>query len=307
MNIEVSPPHASLFPFHPLKSSGGTDTGTPAGLKAFKYLTPKLRLDEHSLSEEQVLAGSFHMVCSPERCMSLVRGIMARRKELAAASEVARPVFVWEPIPDLCTPEEFGRLREAIALVDVVSPNAEELVSFFPTASLRGGDGDGEGSLSQEAMAEKLLRLDSGKYMNAALVVREGAAGCTTYVGPNIKLHLAAFHRDGSRVRDPTGGGNTFLGALAMGMTGRVTPAETTSLGLDKIGLSSGGILLHRNLILGLVHATVAAAYAIEQVGMPNVSTTVAGRWNGESYRDRFDSYLNDERRHIASQLQQRQ
>lgn len=234
--------------------------------------------------------------------MSLVRGIMARRKELAAASEVVtRPVFVWEPIPDLCTPEEFGRLREAIALVDVVSPNAEELVSFFPTASSSGGNGDG--SLSQEVMAEKLLRLDSGKYMNAALVVREGAAGCTTYVGGNIKLHLAAFHRNGSRVRDPTGGGNTFLGALAMGMTGRVTPAET-SLGLDRIRLPSDKVLLHRNLILGLVHATIAAAYAIEQVGMPNVSTMDFGIWNGESYRDRFDSYLSDHRRHIASQLQ---
>lgn len=202
-----------------------------------------------------------------------------------------RPVFVWEPIPDLCTPEEFDRLREAIALVDVVSPNAEELASFFPLSSV--------GELSQESMAERLLRVESNKYMSVALVVREGALGCTTYVGSR-KLHLRAFHRDSSRVRDPTGGGNTFLGALAMGMTGRVTPVETS---IHKDSLSNGE-KLHEHLLLGLLHATVAAAYAIEQVGMPNVSATNPDRWNAESYRDRFISYLHSEESHIASQMQ---
>ncbi|KAK5063058.1 hypothetical protein LTR84_005134 [Exophiala bonariae] len=259
--------------------------------RAFKYLTPKLRLDENSLSEEQVLAQSFHMVCSPERCMSLIRGIMARRNVLVPNEE--RPVFVWEPIPDLCTPEEFDRLREAIALVDVVSPNAEELVSFFPAAS------SGDDRLSQEMMADKLLRVDSDKYMNAALVIREGALGCTTYVGRK-KLHLGAFHRDSSKVRDPTGGGNTFLGALAMGMTGRVAPVES---GVVKEDLWVGENSQH-NLLLGLLHATVAAAYAIEQVGMPGVSTTDPAVWNGESYLGRYHSYLDSEKTHVQGQLQ---
>ncbi|KEF57317.1 uncharacterized protein A1O9_05234 [Exophiala aquamarina CBS 119918] len=256
--------------------------------EAFKYLTPKLRLDELSLSDEQLLARSFHMVCSPQRCMSLINGIMARRKAIAPGE--SRPVFVWEPIPDLCTPEEFDRLRSAIALVDVVSPNAEELASFFPVST--------GGKLPQEIMAEKLLLLDSNHYMTAALVVREGAFGCTTYVGRR-KLHLRAFHQDGSRIRDPTGGGNTFLGALAMGMTGCVTPVETS---IHNCSLSSDGNL-HRYLHLGLLHATVAAAYAIEQVGMPNVSTTNPDRWNGESYQDRFKSYLDRQGNYIAKQI----
>lgn len=214
---------------------------------------------------------------------------MARRK--AIAPRESRPVFVWEPIPDLCTPEEFDRLRDAIALVDVVSPNAEELASFF-SVSLGG-------ELSQEMMAEKLLMSNSDHYMSAALVVREGALGCTTYVGRR-KLHLRAFHQDGSRIRDPTGGGNTFLGALAMGMTGSVTPVQTS---IQKDSLSSAGNL-HQYLHLGLLHATVAAAYAIEQVGMPNVSATNPDQWNGESYRERFKSYLGREGNYIASQMQ---
>lgn len=223
--------------------------------------------------------------------MSLIKGIMARRKTLAPNEP--RPVFVWEPIPDLCTPEQFDRLREAIALVDVVSPNAEELISFFPLAL------DGEQELSQDLMAEKLLRLDSDEYMNAALVVREGALGCTTYCGSK-KLHLSAFHRDSSRVRDPTGGGNTFLGALAMGMTGRVTPAKT-GLSKDDLWIDADS---HQHLLLALIHATVAAAYAIEQVGMPGVSPTEPGVWNGESYLDRFHSFLDAQKISIAGQFQ---
>jgi len=214
---------------------------------------------------------------------------MARRQ--AIAPRESRPVFVWEPIPDLCTPEEFDRLREAIALVDVVSPNAEELASFFPITS--------GGGPSQEIMAEKLLRVDSNSYMSAALVIREGALGCTTYVG-RTKLHLRAFHQDGGRVRDPTGGGNTFLGALAMGLTGSVTPVETS---IHKDSLSGAGDL-HQYLHLGLLHATVAAGYAIEQVGMPNVSATNPDVWNGESYRNRFRSYLTREGSYMASQMQ---
>ncbi|OAP55384.1 hypothetical protein AYL99_10357 [Fonsecaea erecta] len=302
----------------------------PNEFRAFKYLTPKRRLDEHALDDEQVWAKSFHMVCSPARCMALVKGIMERRRELRRRrrrrrhlrstvmggkgddkedggdddddeEDEDRPLFIWEPIPDLCTPEELSRLRDAAACVDVVSPNADELEAFFK--------GMPEISSSRERMVASLLGLDrrdnnSGEQKvclgtAAALVVREGAQGCTTYIGSTRGLHLPAYHHQRKdKVVDPTGGGNTFLGALAIGMTGTTTPGEE-----EVLGLPDETVFREKRLLLALLHATIAAGYAIEQVGMPAVSTEDGDCWNGEAYPARFREYVNRERDHILAQL----
>lgn len=264
------------------------------GRKAFKYLTPKLRLDEDSLSDEQIQARSFHMVCSPARCMSLVRGIMSRRQKLldSSSSKNARPIFVWEPVPDLCSPEELGRLRDAARHVDVVSPNADEFASFFTSMPH---------CQSREAMVEALLGLRDEKPLGTALVVREGAAGCTAYVGRRT-LHLMAYHQSKERVVDPTGGGNTFLGALAMGMTGSTCPGVSV-FDDSRLRSESSSRFVDEKLLLGLLHATVAASYAIEQTGMPRLSVTDPDVWNGEAYQERFMQYFGRAREHILDQL----
>jgi hypothetical protein len=276
--------------------------------RAFKYLTPKLRLEERDLSDEQVLARSFHMVCSPGRCISLVDGILNRRREVLRArgidpdgvdEEALRPVFVWEPVPDLCTPEELLRLRDAAGHVDVVSPNAEEFASFFQ------GMPDCE---ARERHVQWLLRVGNGgsilngeeqKALKTMLVIREGAQGCTTYTARNMKgLHLRAHHQSSTKVVDPTGGGNTFLGALAIGLAGTTTPEESIIEDLDVP-------MDQKRLLLALIHSTVAAGYAIEQIGMPSVLATDGDSWNGERYPDRFVEYFEREREHIISQLSQ--
>ncbi|KAJ9614592.1 hypothetical protein H2200_002729 [Cladophialophora chaetospira] len=269
--------------------------------RAFKYLTPKLRLEERDLSDEQVLARSFHMVCSPARCMSLVDGILDRRKRLLSGQglspegveEEPRPIFVWEPVPDLCTPEELVRLREAAGHVDVVSPNAEEFAAFFKEMP---------GCGTRESQVEWLLgtRRENGaskRPLNTVVVVREGANGCSMYSGFHEKhLHLHAHHQSKEKVIDPTGGGNTFLGALAIGLTGITIPDESI---LDDLGFPAD----QKSLLLGLVHATVAAGFAIEQIGMPTVSAMDGDSWNGHRYPDHFVEYLKREREHIVSQL----
>lgn len=270
--------------------------------RAFRYLTPKLRLEKTDLSDEQALAKSFHMVCSPARCMSLVEGILSRRRNLLRgrnldpdeAGNERSPIFVWEPVPDLCSPEELNRLREAAGCVNVVSPNAEEFASFF--REVPGYD-------SRESQVEWLFRMkrsqngDNERPLKTMLVIREGAHGCSTYTAlKNEGLHLRAHHQSKEKVVDPTGGGNTFLGALAVGLTG-ITTADDTSLCDSDISAEQ------RRLLLGLVHATVAAGYAIEQTGMPNVSATDGDIWNGERYSDRFIEYLEREREYIARQL----
>ena len=277
----------------------------PNEYRAFKYLTPKIRLEETDLSDEQVLAGSFHMVCSPARCMKLVNGVRNRRRDLLRkrgrsfdlADREEAPVFVWEPVPDLCTPEELARLREAASHVDVVSPNAEEFASFFTEMP----DFQKTGSQVRWLLGDGTsLNGDRNGALETVLVIREGAHGCTTYMSRNLKgVHLRAFHQSKAKVVDPTGGGNTFLGALAIGLTGTTTPREDV---LDDLGIPSD----QRRLLNALVHATVAAGYGIEQVGMPNVSNEVADCWNGESYPGRVVSFLKREREYLTSQFSNR-
>ncbi len=230
--------------------------------------------------------------------MSLVDAIMARRQRLG---EKPRPIFVWEPIPDLCTPEEFARLREAARRVDVVSPNADEFASFFGS--------NPKCTTTRESMVEQFfLGLDEKENpplearnppLEAALVIREGAQGCTTYLGgANKKLHLHAFHQDAKRVIDPTGGGNTFLGALAIAMTGTAFPTEESTPFCNM-----PESIFSKKLMFALLHATVAASYAIEQMGVPVPSETDPDCWNGTSYRARFLAFLARQERHIVSQI----
>lgn len=46
-------------------------------MKAFKYLTPKIRLDQHSLTKEMLRSKSFHLICSPSRCVELAHGYVS--------------------------------------------------------------------------------------------------------------------------------------------------------------------------------------------------------------------------------------
>lgn len=102
-------------------------------LVAFKYTTSKLRLDHTSLNDKLLLSKSFHLICSPERCVDLVVNILRERGKLGHAKAKQRPLFVWEPVPDLCLPAQLDACQKAIKHVDIISPNHAELCGFFGT------------------------------------------------------------------------------------------------------------------------------------------------------------------------------
>jgi hypothetical protein len=273
----------------------------------FKYLTPKVRLDQDSLSNEQLMARTFHMVCSSRRCESLVNGISRRRRESWSSQgqdplEVERPLIVWEPVPDLCIPEELANFREAIRVVDIVSPNAEELAGFFT---------DRDPKPSETEMALEVLGYDIGPNSEGGLIVRQGDSGCTLHTRRR-RLHLRAYHLPGTDaskwVTDPTGGGNAFLGGLGAGLTGKIHPYSEL---IDRVfagaecSSSSSVSLGSRSRLASLVYAIIAASYAIEQPGMPVLSgqSLTEEKWNGESFGDRLATYLAREEEHIAEQL----
>ncbi|KAM3452943.1 hypothetical protein NHJ6243_009257 [Beauveria neobassiana] len=280
--------------------------------RAFKYTTPKRRLTGADLDSALLQSKSFHLICSPLRCQELVRDITARRRAAAASHDAyIKPIFIWEPVPDLCHPNELLNCTNCLPLVDVCSPNHAELAAFL------GGDGlDPEtGSISPDAVEQACEQLLASMPLQSyALVVRAGEKGCYVAknggrkrkrpqgaksarrkalihgslqpdtdmesllagllqgddgvidseeieIDPGVQKWIPAYHRDASNVVDPTGGGNTFLGGLSVALA-RDEDIETAA-----------------------VWGTVAASFAIEQVGPPTLRQNDGGEetWNGEN------------------------
>jgi len=229
--------------------------------RAFKYLTPKIRLDENSLTLQLLRSKCFHLICAPKRCVSMIDGILDRRREYG--KEVEAPIFVWEPVPDLCTPEELENCKRALQRVDYVSPNHEELAGFY------GAQGNTNDSVDRpliEKCTRDWLQSHTQDSKPKAVIVRAGKEGC--YVaGGTENSWIPAYHQRDEKVVDPTGGGNAFLGGLA-------------------IELARGSSIMD-----AAICGSVAASFAIEQVGVPELNSVGSEKeeWNGKSAANRVE------------------
>lgn len=276
--------------------------------RAFKYTTTKKRLTADDLTPDLLQARSIHLICSPLRCQELVMDIIARRKE-AAPDTYSRPVFIWEPVPDLCTPDELLNCTNTLPIIDICSPNHSELAGFMGDDGLDPETGE-ISTVAVERSCEQLLA--SMPLQSFAIVVRVGEKGCyiaknggrkrqrgqasnnkrkkkhhargglqldtdmealfagllqdadgsiareEIEVDPGIERWVPAYHQDPNKVVDPTGGGNTFLGGLAVALARGHSVEEAAAWG------------------------SVAASFAIEQVGMPVLEKCEEGEtWNG--------------------------
>ncbi|MCJ1403766.1 hypothetical protein MMC11_006989 [Xylographa trunciseda] len=239
-----------------------------------------MRIDETMLTEEQLLAKCFHLICAPVRCLQLVEGILKARSKFKTAEDLAPPLFVWEPVPDSCCPEEYDHLLDALKVVDVVSPNHHELAGFFGQIDQLNKSDESDIELLR-GQCESLLA--AGFYQrHGKVVVRRGEKGCCVY-GQFSQTFFPAYHQPNNsdpkesntqtepRVVDPTGGGNAFLGGFCIGL-------------LDRC--HEGTVSYEQGALWG----TVAASFAIEQVGMPKLSIRDDGIevWNGEAVADRI-------------------
>lgn len=335
------------------------------GTRAFKYTTPKKRLTAEDLSGTPLLhSRAFHMVCSPDRCRELVGAIVAlRKKEALAASDdddsdsgggggggyiYSKPLIIWEPVPDRCTPDELLNLTNTLPLVDVCSPNHAELAAFMGDS---GVDPD-TGAISAAAVERACEQLLGSMPLSSfALVIRAGELGCyvarnggrrqkpktksrsdSSYnknadaskrrrkalahhgamqpdtdmmslfagllqqssddgeeegeqtfsfihddddgeadIDPGLDRWLPAYWmaEQSDKVVDPTGGGNMFLGGLAVAMARGRCMEEAASWG------------------------SVAASFAIEQVGVPQLGRDAEGEetWNGVRVKDRLTEF----------------
>lgn len=253
--------------------------------EAFTYAAPKLRLDHTALPTSHLLAKSFHLICNPTRCIDLVTNILAERHRIeescsTSSKALPPPLFVWEPVPDRCTEDEKENMYQALKIVDVLSPNYLELSGFY------GGGSGSRGEIDREcltSMCTDILLRGFGTHRQGAVVVRAGREGCFVATHSLMKW-FPAYHQPSKdaqagpdvRVVDPTGGGNAFLGGLAVGL------------------VRSGACPSLENVSVAAMFASVAASFAIEQVGMPTLTRTPDGSelWNGISVTERLQEYI---------------
>ena len=165
-------------------------------------------------------ARCFHLICTPTRCINLVQGILLARRKLNSSSlnPAIVPLFVWEPVPDSCGPDELVNVYIALKFVDVVSPNHHELAALFRRSTVDPNPGNSTSDM-EEYCRELIRNGFDGK--TGAVVVRCGERGCYVATGEKA-TYLPAFFdghlsRNGKgRVVDPTGAGNAFLYVLVL-------------------------------------------------------------------------------------------
>ncbi|CDR39907.1 CYFA0S04e00430g1_1 [Cyberlindnera fabianii] len=225
--------------------------------RAFKYLSPKKRIEVDDLLEyDQLLnSDSYHLICSPQRCMQILGSLKKHRTESA-------PIIVWEPVPDICLPENLDDTLAILNTVNVLTPNAEEAARFFglPEPSTKP---------ELEALAAKFINHITSQTefgTGGGIVLRCGALGSYTLTSNGNAFWMPAYHTDG--VIDPTGGGNTFIGAFTTGL-----------------------VLSRGDWIVASACGNIGAGAAIEQIGMPKFDRET-DMWNGKSLQMRVEEYV---------------
>lgn len=235
------------------------------GHKSFRYLTEPLQPVPGGLPKRMLSSKSFHMLRPPSQIVTDVGDLIQRRKAIGIDE---RPLVVWEPFPSFCRPENLDMHIDACKEVDVFSPNHLELLAVYGEESV---DDRQIYSCTQKLLQATRTTGMSTSLDSLAIVVRAGERGCLVADRQQM-FWLPSYHNDAGKVVDATGGGNSFLGGFT------ITLANTG------------------NLLEAAKAGSVAASFAIEQIGLPR-RTVHDGQevWNGQSFRQRFQSYEDEE------------
>lgn len=243
--------------------------------RGFEFVTPKMHVDHTMLDTNLLQAKVFHLIGTPERCITLVDGIHGHRSTMeqsdAGVISMQKPLFVWEPMENSCCPENLSQFQKAMRLVDVFSPNEDEF------AKLIGYHFETPGILPLAILQKSCLEFIRECDLQA-VVVRLGARGVYIAAKGQKDRVLPAFHSASPehpvrKVIDVTGGGNSFLGAYSLVLA---DPSSFTRQVPTDFNLHETAALM----------GTVAASFVIEQVGMPKFRDDHQNenheRWNGD-------------------------
>jgi hypothetical protein len=124
-----------------------------------------------------------------------------------------------------------------------------------------------------ESLCDQWIQSGIGADGKGGIVVRCGKDGCVI-TRPGLRTWMPAYHQSADKVVDPTGGGNGFLGGLAVGLV--------------RGGKAPG----MQNLQEAAIWGSISASFAIEQVGMPILeSGGQKETWNGVGVDERVAEF----------------
>ncbi|KAG0638093.1 Ribokinase-like protein [Tuber brumale] len=265
------------------KTTRGWNKYGPGDYRAFKYLTPKKRIEVDDLVEAGLFtAKAVHLICTPARANNICFGFY---KALQDRLLRPTPLVIWEPVPDSCDsahrtemhiipPPSLIREKwyKALEMVHIISPNHDELAGYYGVEDPLVKDNPN----TIKSLVGKIAAAGIGERGSGAIIVRAGKLGCLVGCRKHAPIWLPAYYPptevggNNPKVVDPTGGGNAFIGGM--------------------------GISIARNgsakFVLAAAMGIVAASFAIEQVGMPKLEMVDGEeRWNGVSVRERMEEY----------------
>ncbi|KAG2027051.1 hypothetical protein GB937_000787 [Aspergillus fischeri] len=245
---------------------------TTFGPKHFTYTTPLLPVHESNLKNTPLLtAKAYHYLETPQDMETRLSTLLSLRNEATSALDLdlPRPFIIWEPAPYACKPENLQSCLVAAHAVDVLSPNHLELAALYGESPAKAHD-----KATIEALARRMLDSGVGPDGTGTVVVRAGENGSVVVARDMPPTWLPPFYTSGpvgeqhSKVVDPTGAGNAFLGAYAVGY------------------LRTG------NAVEAACYGTVGGSFALEQVGMPELISSGDGElWNGVDVFERLREY----------------
>ncbi|KJX98665.1 pfkB family carbohydrate kinase like protein [Zymoseptoria brevis] len=224
--------------------------------------TSPLLSTHHNLTlSDAVGASCFHFFDTPDSVKEEIDSISDIRARHGLSGDL---IAIWEPQAKSCSPRTLPQHLETAKIVDVFSPNHVELESFFSYAKRSSFD-----ESRVEAQASHFLESGVGWEGAGCIVVRAAEHGCLVMSHKIGAVWLpAVYPSESPKVVDTTGAGNAFLGGFAMGL------------------LESG------DFVLAAKYGQVAASFAIEQVGVPEVTGHGEDElWNGQSVVERLNSY----------------
>ena len=238
--------------------------------KTFEYITPVMEITPSHLRTTNLLSSrSFHMLASPFELINVVSSLRKLRKSKGIRQD---PLIVWEPRPSSCLPENKAAFLAALSMVDIISPNHIEIAKIFGCQTPEVYD-----RTALEEFASTCLDSGVGPRGLGAVVIRAGTEGCLVCSRAQQHKWLPAFFVLSEKsddtiltqVVDPTGAGNTFLGAFTI------------------------GFLATRSLVEAAIYGSVGASFALEQHGLPRLGMSQAGVevWNNEQVETRLLAY----------------
>ncbi|KAH7380178.1 putative PfkB family kinase [Pyrenochaeta sp. MPI-SDFR-AT-0127] len=231
------------------------------GPKKFRYTTPPLKASPLGLVNTHLLsARAVHQLATPEEILLQIPMLIQLRTQRGI---MTRPFIVWEPLPVSCTMQNKQNFQQACRLVHVFSPNHFEMAAIFEETAPKTFQPE-----KLEAYAQEFSR-DTGTTGNGIVIIRAGEHGSLTTQPLGREVWLPPYYQKGaSNVVDPTGARNAFLGGFIHGWKASQDVEEAS------------------------IYASVAASFALEQIGLPSCQTDGDGEtWNGVQVMERLAEY----------------